>query len=138
MRRWWGVKWKYVMAVLFVVFLIYLANSNPSKGEYTEWAATQFMKRNDVSQKLIELEKEDPEGVIGELAGIGKKLANKYVGPQVELLIDHYTKQSDYIFFSTYTTEFTIGKEKYTYVSVGFSHLFIPIDMPEKKEEAAT
>ena len=35
-----------------VVLLVYLANSNPSKGEYTDWAAKQFMKRNDVSKKL--------------------------------------------------------------------------------------
>ncbi|MGR5984505.1 DUF4359 domain-containing protein [Bacillus cytotoxicus] len=131
------MKKKYIIAALVVLLFIYLANSNPSKGEYTEWATKQFMNRNDISKKLTEVEKEDPDGLLGELATIGKKLANKYVQPQVGVLIDHYTKRNDYLFFSTYTTEFTLGKEQYKYVSVGFSHIFIPIEMPKKKDEAA-
>ncbi len=118
---------------LVVILLVYLANSNPSKGEYTEWAAKQFMKRNDVSKKLDEVQKENEEGLLGDLASVGKKLAKKYVEPQVGLLIDHYTKRNDYIFFSTYTTEFDIGEEHYKYVCVGFSKIFIPIEMPKKK-----
>ncbi|MGI2748451.1 DUF4359 domain-containing protein [Bacillus cytotoxicus] len=130
------MKKKYIIAALVVLLFVYLANSNPSKGEYTEWAAKQFMNRNDISKKLTEVEKEDPDGLFGELATIGKKLANKYVQPQVGVLIDHYTKRNDYLFFSTYTTEFTLGKKQYKYVSVGFSHIFIPIEMPKKKDEA--
>ena len=61
------------------------------------------------------------------------KVSEKYVEPQVGLLIDHYTKRNDYIFFSTYTTEFDIGEEHYKYVCVGFSKIFIPIEMPKKK-----
>ncbi|MGG0185099.1 DUF4359 domain-containing protein [Bacillus rhizoplanae] len=129
------MKWKYVLLALAVVLLVYLANSNPSKGEYTDWAAKQLMTRNDIHKKLTEVEKEDQEGLFGELATMGKKLAKKYVEPQVGVLIDHYTKRNDYIFFSTYTTEFTIGKENYKYVSVGISNIFIPIEMPKKKEE---
>ncbi|WP_440602895.1 DUF4359 domain-containing protein [Bacillus sp. GB_SG_008] len=129
------MKWKYVLLALSLVLLVYLANSNPSKGEYTDWAAKQLMTRNDIHKKLTEVEKEDQEGLFGELATMGKKLAKKYVEPQVGVLIDHYTKRNDYIFFSTYTTEFTIGKENYKYVSVGISNIFIPIDMPKKKEE---
>ncbi|MGG0237395.1 DUF4359 domain-containing protein [Bacillus rhizoplanae] len=129
------MKWKYVLLALAVVLFVYLANSNPSKGEYTDWAAKQLMTRNDIHKKLTEVEKEDQEGLFGELATMGKKLAKKYVEPQVGVLIDHYTKRNDYIFFSTYTTEFTIGKENYKYVSVGISNIFIPIEMPKKKEE---
>ncbi|ENQ3078330.1 DUF4359 domain-containing protein [Bacillus multifaciens] len=128
------MKWKYVLLALAVVLFVYLANSNPSKGEYTDWAAKQFMTRNDIHKKLTEVEQEDKEGLLGELATIGKKLAKNYVEPQVGLLIDHYTKRNDYIFFSTYTTEFQIGKENYKYVSVGISNIFIPIEMPKKKE----
>ncbi|MFJ8528721.1 DUF4359 domain-containing protein [Bacillus sp. NPDC094106] len=131
------MKWKYIILALVVLLFVYLANSNPSKGEYTEWAAKQFMNHNDISKKLTEVEKEDPDGFVGELAKIGNKLGKKYVQPQVGLLIDHYTKRNDYIFFSTYTTEFTMGKENYKYVSVGFSRIFIPIEMPKKKDEAA-
>ena len=61
------------------------------------------------------------------------KVSEKYVEPQVGLLIDHYTKRNDYIFFSTYTTEFDIGEEHYKYVCVGFSKIFIPIEMPKKR-----
>ena len=61
------------------------------------------------------------------------KVSEKYVEPQVGLLVDHYTKRNDYIFFSTYTTEFDIGEEHYKYVCVGFSKIFIPIEMPKKK-----
>ncbi|PGZ95369.1 hypothetical protein COE51_20705 [Bacillus pseudomycoides] len=129
------MKWKYVFLALALVLLVYLANSNPSKGDYTDWAAKQLMTRNDIHKKLTEIEKEDQEGLFGELATMGKKLAKKYVEPQVGVLIDHYTKRNDYIFFSTYTTEFTIGKENYKYVSVGLSNIFIPIEMPKKKEE---
>ncbi|MCP1126069.1 DUF4359 domain-containing protein [Bacillus sp. 3103sda1] len=129
------MKWKYVLLALALVLFVYLANSNPSKGEYTDWAAKQLMTRNDIHKKLTEVEKEDQEGLFGELATMGKKLAKKYVEPQVGVLIDHYTKRNDYIFFSTYTTEFTIGKENYKYVSVGISNIFIPIEMPKKKEE---
>jgi hypothetical protein len=125
------------MIVLAVVLLVYLANSNPSKGEYTDWAAKQFMKRNDVSKKLNEVEKENEESLLGDLASAGNKLAKKYVEPQVGLLIDHYTKRNDYIFFSTYTTEFDLGGENYKYVCVGFSKIFIPIEMPKKKDESA-
>ncbi|MDM5190824.1 DUF4359 domain-containing protein [Bacillus sp. DX4.1] len=131
------MKRKYIGVALLVLFLVYLANSNPSKGDYTEWAAKQFMKRNDVNEKLTAIEKEDPDGLVGELATIGKKLAKKYVKPQVGLLIDHYTERSDYIFFSTYTTELTIGEKNYKYVSVGLSHIFIPIEMPKKEEGTA-
>lgn len=129
------MKWKYVLLALVVVLFVYLANSNPGKGEYTDWAAKQFMTRNDIHKKLTEVEQEDKEGLFGELATIGKKLAKNYVEPQVGLLIDHYTKRNDYIFFSTYTTEFQIGKENYKYVSVGISHIFIPVEMPKKKEK---
>ncbi|WP_020062716.1 DUF4359 domain-containing protein [Bacillus sp. 123MFChir2] len=128
------MKWKYVLLALAVVLFVYLANSNPGKGKYTDWAAKQFMTRNDIHKKLTEVEKEDKEGFLGELATIGKKLAKNYVEPQVGLLIDHYTKRNNYIFFSTYTTEFQIGKENYKYVSVGISHIFIPVEMPKKKE----
>ena len=51
------MKKKYIIMALVVILLVYLANSNPSKGEYTEWAAKQFMKRNDVSKKLDEVQK---------------------------------------------------------------------------------
>lgn len=131
------MKKKYIIMALAVVLLVYLANSNPGKGEYTDWAAKQFMKRNDVSKKLEEVEKENKEGILGDLASVGKKLANKYVEPQVGLLIEHYTKRNDYIFFSTYTTEFDLGGENYKYVCVGFSNIFIPIEMPKKKDESA-
>ena len=50
------MKKKYIIMALVVVLLVYLANSNPSKGEYTDWAK-QFMKRNDVSKKLDEVQK---------------------------------------------------------------------------------
>ena len=126
------MKKKYIIMALVVVLLVYLANSNPSKGEYTEWAAKQFMKRNDVSKKLDEVQKENEEGLLGDLAS-AVKVSEKYVEPQVGLLIDHYTKRNDYIFFSTYTTEFDIGEEHYKYVCVGFSKIFIPIEMPKKK-----
>lgn len=131
------MKKKYIIMALAVVLLVYLANSNPGKGEYTDWAAKQFMKRNDVSKKLEEVEKENKESILGDLASAGKKLANKYVEPQVGLLIEHYTKRNDYIFFSTYTTEFDLGGENYKYVCVGFSNIFIPIEMPKKKDESA-
>ncbi|EJV64205.1 DUF4359 domain-containing protein [Bacillus cereus] len=131
------MKKKYIIMALAVVLLVYLANSNPGKGEYTDWAAKQFMKRNDVSKKLEEFEKENKEGILGDLASAGKKLVNKYVEPQVGLLIEHYTKRNDYIFFSTYTTEFDLGGENYKYVCVGFSNIFIPIEMPKKKDESA-
>ncbi|MEK5250045.1 DUF4359 domain-containing protein [Bacillus sp. FSL R9-9530] len=131
------MKKKYIIMALAVVLLVYLANSNPGKEEYTDWAAKQFMKRNDVSKKLEEVEKENKEGILGDLASAGKKLANKYVEPQVGLLIEHYTKRNDYIFFSTYTTEFDLGGENYKYVCVGFSNIFIPIEMPKKKDESA-
>ncbi|OFD40614.1 DUF4359 domain-containing protein [Bacillus mycoides] len=131
------MKKKYIIMALAVVLLVYLVNSNPGKGEYTDWAAKQFMKRNDVSKKLEEFEKENKEGILGDLASAGKKLANKYVEPQVGLLIEHYTKRNDYIFFSTYTTEFDLGGENYKYVCVGFSNIFIPIEMPKKKDESA-
>ncbi|WP_144501139.1 DUF4359 domain-containing protein [Bacillus nitratireducens] len=132
------MKKKYIIImVLAVVLLVYFANSNPGKGEYTDWAAKQFMKRNDVSKKLDEVEKENKEGILGDIASAGKKLANKYVEPQVGLLIDHYTKRNDYIFFSTYKTEFDVGGENYKYVCVGFSNIFIPIEMPKKKDESA-
>lgn len=131
------MKKKYIIMALAVVLLVYLANSNPGKGEYTDWAAKQFMKRNDVSKKLEEVEKENKEGILGDLASAGKKLANKYVEPQVGLLIEHYTKRNDYIFFSTYTTEFDLGGGNYKYVCVGFSNIFIPIEMPKKKDESA-
>ncbi|HDX9580565.1 TPA: DUF4359 domain-containing protein [Bacillus pseudomycoides] len=129
------MKKKYVFLALVLVLFVYLANSNPSKGEYTDWAAKQLMTRNDIHKKLTEVEQEDKEGLFGELATIGKKLAKNYVEPQVGLLVDHYTKRNDYILFSTYTTEFQIGKENYKYVSVGISHIFIPIEMPKKKEK---
>ncbi|MGG1327054.1 DUF4359 domain-containing protein [Bacillus tropicus] len=131
------MKKRYIIMALVVVLLVYLANSNPSKGEFTDWAAKQFMKRNDVSKKLDEVQKENEEGLLGDLASAGKKLAKKYVEPQVGLLIDHYTKRDDYIFFSTYKTEFDIGGEHYKYVCVGFSKIFIPIEMPKKKDESA-
>ena len=51
------MKKRYIIMALVVVLLVYLANSNPSKGEYTDWAAKQFMKRNDVSKKLDEVQK---------------------------------------------------------------------------------
>lgn len=35
----------------------------------------QFMKRNDVSKKLDEVQKENEEGLLGDLASAGKKLA---------------------------------------------------------------
>ncbi|MCM3735394.1 DUF4359 domain-containing protein [Bacillus cytotoxicus] len=129
------MKKKYVFLALVLVLFVYLANSNPSKGEYTDWAAKQLMTRNDIHKKLTEVEQEDKEGLFGELATIGKKLAKNYVEPQVGLLVDHYTKRNDYILFSTYTTEFQIGKENYKYVSIGISHIFIPIEMPKKKEK---
>ena len=117
---------------LVVVLLVYLANSNPSKGEYTEWAAKQFMKRNDVSKKLDEVQKRMKRVSLATWHR-PVKVSEKYVEPQVGLLIDHYTKRNDYIFFSTYTTEFDIGEEHYKYVCVGFSKIFIPIEMPKKR-----
>lgn len=66
------MKKKYIIMALVVILLVYLANSNPSKGEYTEWAAKQFMKRNDVSKKLDEVQKENEEGLLGDLASVGK------------------------------------------------------------------
>ena len=116
---------------LVVVLLVYLANSNPSKGEYTEWAK-QFMKRNDVSKKLDEVQKRMKRVSLATWHR-PVKVSEKYVEPQVGLLIDRYTKRNDYIFFSTYTTEFDIGEEHYKYVCVGFSKIFIPIEMPKKK-----
>lgn len=127
------MKKKYIIMALAVVLLVYLANSNPGKGEYTDWAAKQFMKRNDVSKKLEEVEKENKEGILGDLASAGKKLANKYVEPQVGLLIEHYTKRNDYIFFSTYTTEFDLGGENYKYVCVGFQTSLFQLKCRRKK-----
>ena len=66
------MKKRYIIMALVVVLLVYLANSNPSKGEYTDWAAKQFMKRNDVSKKLNEVQKENEEGLLGDLASAGK------------------------------------------------------------------
>lgn len=129
------MKKKYIFGILLIVLLVYLANSNPSKSAYTSWAAKQFMKRNDVSQKLSEIAKEDKGRLFGELAKFGQNVAKKYVEPQVDTLIDHYTERSDYIFFSTYKTEFTIGQDTYKYVSVGIADHFIPVDMPDKKKE---
>lgn len=129
------MKWKYLFGILLVVLFIYLANSNPSKSDYTNWAAKQFMKYNDVSQKLTEVAKEDKDSLFGELAEFGQDVAKKYVEPQVDKLIAHYTERNDYIFFSTYTTEFKIGKDKYKFVSVGIANHFIPIEIPDKKKE---
>ena len=36
------MKKKYIIMALVVVLLVYLANSNPSKGEYTEWAEAVY------------------------------------------------------------------------------------------------
>ena len=130
------MKKRYIIMALVVVLLVYLANSNPSKGEYTDWAAKQFMKRNDVSKKLDEVQKENEEGLLGDLASAGKKLAKKYVEPQVGLLIDHYTKRDDYIFFSTYKTEFDIGGEHYKYVCVGFQKSLFQLKCRRKDESA--
>ena len=90
------------------------------------------MKRNDVSKKLDEVQKRMKRVSLATWHR-PVKVSEKYVEPQVGLLIDHYTKRNDYIFFSTYTTEFDIGEEHYKYVCVGFSKIFIPIEMPKKK-----
>ena len=88
------------------------------------------MKRNDVSKKLDEVQKRMKRVSLATWHR-PVKVSEKYVEPQVGLLI--YTKRNDYIFFSTYTTEFDIGEEHYKYVCVGFSKIFIPIEMPKKK-----
>ncbi len=120
------MKKRYIIMALVVVLLVYLANSNPSKGEYTDWAAKQFMKRNDVSKKLDEVQKENEEGLLGDLASAGKKLAKKYVEPQVGLLIDHYTKRDDYIYSSQHIRRNLISAENIInmYASVFQKSLF--------------
>ena len=77
------MKKRYIIMALVVVLLVYLANSNPSKGEYTDWAAKQFMKRNDVS-KIDEVQKENEEGLLGDLASAGKKLAKNMLSRKLD------------------------------------------------------
>ncbi|MBG9585328.1 hypothetical protein ABE42_40565 [Bacillus thuringiensis] len=127
------MKKKYIVIVLIIFLFIYLINSNPGKVEYRNWAAKQFMELNDVSKKLNEVEEENQESLLSDLILLGKNLAKKYIEPQVELVIDHHTKRNNYIFFSTYTTEFDFGKEHYKYVCVGFSKTFIHLEMQKKK-----
>lgn len=78
------MKKRYIIMALVVVLLVYLANSNPSKGEYTDWAMKQFMKRNDVSKKLDEVQKENEEGLLGDLASAGKKLAKNMLSRKLD------------------------------------------------------
>ncbi|MFD3446591.1 DUF4359 domain-containing protein [Microbacteriaceae bacterium 4G12] len=126
------MKWRYVWLALFIVGLFYLANTNPGKSEYSRWAAKQLVTRSEIHEQLKKTEKEDPDGIIGEIASLGKRLADKYVQPQVGLLIDHYTTEKNYLFFSTYTTKLTIGKETYKYVTVGLAGNFVVVDAPKK------
>ncbi len=129
------MRFRYVLSILFVVLLVYLASSNPSKGEYIAWASKQIMTRNEIHDYLSKLQEEDKDGLLGELAGLGKKLAKRYLEPQVGILVDKYTTEKDYIFFSTYTTEFTLGEETYEYVTVGIADHFIPVKYPKEEKE---
>ncbi|PEF32945.1 DUF4359 domain-containing protein [Bacillus wiedmannii] len=130
------MKKKYIVIALIIFLFVYLVNSNPSKVEYTNWAAKQFMELNDISKKLNEVEEENQESLLSDFILSGKKLAEKYIEPQVELVIDHHTKRDNYIFFSTYTTEFDFGEKHYKYVCVGFSKNFIHLEMQEEKDKS--
>lgn len=94
------------------------------------------MELNDVSKKLNEVEEENQESLLSDLILSGKKFAEKYIEPQVELVIDHHAKRDYYIFFSTYTTEFDFGEEHYKYVCVGFSKTFIHLEMQKEENKS--
>ncbi|MBO9129987.1 DUF4359 domain-containing protein [Bacillus sp. 165] len=131
------MKGRYISVILFVVLFIYLASSNPSKGEYTAWASEQIMTRNEVHAYLSEVQQEDEGGLLSELAGLGKKLAKRYLEPQVGILVDKHTKEKDYMFLSMYTTKFNLGRENYEYVTLGIANHFIPVKYPQEKKEPA-
>ncbi|MFX3623256.1 MAG: DUF4359 domain-containing protein [Ectobacillus sp.] len=126
------MRWRYVGLAFVIGVLLYLANTNPEKGDYTSWAAKELITRSDVHEAMTKTEQENPEGLLGELAAIGKQLTEKYVQPQVGLVIDEYTVQEDYIFFSTYKTEFTLGSTTYKYVTLGIADRFVPLEAPKK------
>ncbi|MBG9539885.1 hypothetical protein ABE42_36900 [Bacillus thuringiensis] len=130
------MKKKYIVIAPIIFLFVYLVYSNPSKGEYTNWAAKQFMEFNDVSKKLKEVEEENQESLLSDLILSGKKLAEKYIEPQAELVIHHHTKRDNYILFSTYTTEFDFGEEHYKYVCVGFSKTFIHLEMQKEENKS--
>lgn len=132
------MKWRYILLLALMGCLLYLANTNPEKGEYTKWASEQLIQGSDLHKALSKTEQEDAGSLFGELASLGKQLTEKYVQPQVGLLIEKYTTKKDYIFFSTYTTSFTIGGTTYTYVTVGVADRFVPVQVPEQtKKEGA-
>lgn len=129
------MKWRYILLLALMGGLLYLANTNPEKGEYTKWASEQLIQGSDLHKALSKTEQEDAGGLFGELASLGKQLTEKYVQPQIGLLIENYTTKKDYLFFSTYTTSFTIGGTTYTYVTVGAASRFVPVQVPEQTEK---
>jgi hypothetical protein len=127
------MRWRYLTLAFVIGTLLYLVNTNPEKGDYTTWASEQFVQHTDIHQSMTSTEKENPDGFLGELAAFGKKFTEKYVEPQVGLIIDKYTTQKDYIFFSTYKTEFKIGSTTYTYRTIGVADRFVLVEAPKKE-----
>ncbi|WP_028401773.1 DUF4359 domain-containing protein [Ectobacillus panaciterrae] len=127
------MRWRYLSLALLIGTLLYLANTNPEKGQYTAWASQQFVENTDVHHSLTDTEKENG-GFLGELAAFGRQLTEKYVEPQVGLIIDKYTKQEDYIFFSTYKTEFTVGSTTYKYMTIGVAGRFFLVEAPKNEK----
>ncbi|MCP8967715.1 DUF4359 domain-containing protein [Ectobacillus ponti] len=130
------MKWKYVWLALLIGILVYLAKTNPDKAEYNAWASKQFVQRTEVHEAMARTEAESPDSLWGELASLGKKLTEKYVQPQVGLIIDEHTSKKDYIFFSLYNTSMQLGSDKYEYITLGAAEHFWLLQAPEdtKKE----
>ncbi|MDG4658567.1 DUF4359 domain-containing protein [Ectobacillus antri] len=124
------MKWRYLSVALVIVSLLYLANTNPEKGDYTAWASKQFMERTAIHSTLAEAEKQD--SVIGDLAAFGKSITEQVVEPQVGLMIDKHTKQQDYLFFSFYQTEFAVGTTQYKYETIGIADRFVLLEAPQQ------
>lgn len=128
-----SMRWRYLLLALAVGGFLYLANTNPERGDYTAWASEQFVQNSEVHESLTKAQEDNPEGLLGELATVGKNLTEKYVQPQIGLVIDNYTTQKDYTVFSMYKTEFTVGSTTYKYVTVGLADRFILLEAPQEE-----
>lgn len=122
---------KVLFIVLFIAAVLYLGTNNPSQEKFVAWASQQFMQNSSFHQSLEKTATEEPNSLWGELAKMGKQLTDQVVTPQVGHLIDVYTKKSDYVICSIFTTEYTIAGKTYKYVTLGIANRFLLLSAPK-------
>ncbi|GAA3319248.1 hypothetical protein GCM10020331_025360 [Ectobacillus funiculus] len=56
------MKWRYILLLALMGGLLYLANTNPEKGEYTKWASEQLIQGSDLHKALSKKTEQEDAG----------------------------------------------------------------------------